>query len=217
MDAAQLSLAFTAGALAFLSPCSLPMLPAYISYYLDKGDHRGRLTSGLYLAASTVIGFLLVFVVIGIIPSLVISEFVKWVWVAEPVVGLIVITLGIATGWTSVFNSVPNINLSFNGNRLSFLAYGVAYGFASLGCSLPVFLLVVLQGAAAGGIKEILILFIAYCAGAATLIIPLTITLTLTKGLIYERLLQVLPYMKKINAAVLILAGSYMLIKGLSW
>lgn len=217
MDAAQLSLAFTAGALAFLSPCSLPMLPAYISYYLDKGDHRGRLTSGLYLAASTVIGFLLVFVGIGIIPSLVISEFVKWVWVAEPVVGLIVITLGIATGWTSVFNSVPIINFSFNGNRLSFLAYGVAYGFASLGCSLPVFLLVVLQGAAAGGIKEILILFIAYCTGAATLIIPLTITLTLTKGLIYERLLQVLPYMKKINAAVLILAGSYMLIKGLSW
>ena len=217
MDAAQLSLAFTAGALAFLSPCSLPMLPAYISYYLDKGDHRGRLTSGLYLAASTVVGFLLVFVVIGIIPSLVISEFVKWVWVAEPVVGLIVITLGIATGWTSVFNSVQNINFSFNGNRLSFLAYGVAYGFASLGCSLPVFLLVVLQGAAAGSIKEILILFIAYCAGAATLIIPLTITLTLTKGLIYERLLQVLPYMKKINAAVLILAGSYMLFKGLSW
>jgi len=154
---------------------------------------------------------------IGIIPSLVISEFVKWVWVAEPVVGLIVITLGIATGWTSVFNSVQNINFSFNGNRLSFLAYGVAYGFASLGCSLPVFLLVVLQGAAAGSIKEILILFIAYCAGAATLIIPLTITLTLTKGLIYERLLQVLPYMKKINAAVLILAGSYMLFKGLSW
>lgn len=215
MDAAQLLIAFTAGALAFLSPCSLPMLPAYVSYYLDRGNQKGRLLTGLVLAASMVAGFLLVFVVVGIIPSLAVSEFTKWVWIAEPLIGVLLIGLGILTGFTSVLNGLPRIGASFSGNKISFLAYGAAYGTASLGCSLPVFILVVLQGATAGGLGDILIIFAAYGAGAAALIIPLTLTLTLTKSLIQEKLLYILPYMKRINAVVLILAGAYMLYTGL--
>jgi cytochrome c biogenesis protein CcdA len=215
MDAAQLIISFTAGALAFLSPCSLPMLPAYVSYYLDRGDQRGRLLSGLALAASMVAGFMLVFVVVGVIPSLVVSEFMKRVWVAEPVIGAGLIGLGVLTGWTRMLDGLPRVGLPVDGNKLSFLAYGAAYGMASLWCSLPVFILVVLQGAVVGGLSEILVLFAAYGAGAAALIIPLTLALTLTKGLIHERLLAILPYMKKINAVVLILAGAYMIYTGL--
>jgi hypothetical protein len=73
----------------------------------------------------------------------------------------------------------------------------------------------VLQGATAGGLGDILIIFAAYGAGAAALIIPLTLTLTLTKRLIQEKLLSILPYVKNINAVVLILAGAYMLYTGL--
>jgi cytochrome c-type biogenesis protein len=215
MDTAQLLIAFTAGALAFLSPCSLPMLPAYVSYYFKRGDRRGRILSGLTLAVSMVAGFLFVFVVVGVIPALAVSEFVKWVWVAEPVIGALLIGLGILTGWTSTLNRLPRVTPSINGNKLSFLAYGAAYGVASLGCSLPVFILVVLQGAAAGGPLEILAIFAAYGAGAAALILPLTLALSLTKGLIHEKLLSVLPYVKKIDAVVLIIAGAYMLYSGL--
>jgi cytochrome c-type biogenesis protein len=215
MDAAKLLIAFTAGALAFLSPCSLPMLPAYISYYLERGNQKGRLLTGFFLAASMVAGFLLVFVIVGIIPSLIVSEFTKWVWVAEPLIGALLICLGVLTGWTTLLDRLPRISPSFSGNRLSFLAYGAAYGTASLGCSLPVFILIVLQGATAGGLGDILIIFAAYGAGAAALIIPLTLTLTLTKRLIQEKLLSILPYVKNINAVVLILAGAYMLYTGL--
>jgi hypothetical protein len=73
----------------------------------------------------------------------------------------------------------------------------------------------VLQGATAAGLGEILVIFAAYGAGAAALIIPLTLTLTLTKGLLQEKLLSIMPYMKKINAVVLILAGAYMLYSSL--
>jgi cytochrome c-type biogenesis protein len=215
MDAAQLLIAFTAGVLAFLSPCSLPMLPAYVSYYLDRGEQRGRILSGLVLAMSMIAGFLLVFVVVGIIPSLAVSEFTKWIWVAEPVIGAGLIGLGILNEWTTVVDGLPRVGSSFDGSKLSFLAYGAAYGIASLGCSLPVFILVVLQGATAVSLGEILVIFAAYGAGAAALIIPLTLTLSLTKGLLQEKLLSIMPYMKKINSAVLILAGAYMLYSGL--
>ena len=80
--------------------------------------------------------------------------------------------------------------------RVSFLFYGVAYGVASLGCSLPVFILIVLQGAA-----------------ALDLILRSSrlITSLLAKGVIHERLLSVMPYMKRVNGIVLIVAGAYML------
>ena len=36
MEFANLSLAYTAGLLAILAPCSLPMLPSFFSYFMDK-------------------------------------------------------------------------------------------------------------------------------------------------------------------------------------
>jgi cytochrome c biogenesis protein CcdA len=214
MDVAQLTLAFMAGALAFLSPCSLPMLPVYISYYIDKSDSRGRILPVLTVAASLIFGFLLVFVVVGIIPSLLLSEFLKLVWVLEPTIGIILIVIGLLTGWTKAMDRLPT--LTINGTWISFLSFGVAYGFASLGCNLPIFLLVIFQGATVTGVGEILTLFAAYGAGAAALIIPLTLTLSLAKGLVHKQLVKILPYIKKINGFVLILAGAYMLYAGLT-
>jgi cytochrome c biogenesis protein CcdA len=215
MDSVQLFIAFTAGALAFLSPCSLPMLPAYVSYYLERGEKKGGIVAGLFLALSLVAGFLLVFVVVGLALSFVVSGFMDWVWVAEPVIGVGLILLGLVTGFTGVFDRVPRIGFSVDGGRLSFVVYGAAYGLASMGCSLPVFLLVVVEGATAGGFAEMLALFAAYGAGATALIVPLTLTLSLANGLIHEKLTGVLPHMKRLNAVVLILAGLYMLVTGI--
>lgn len=215
MDGAQLLIAFTAGALAFLSPCSLPMLPAYVSYMLERGDRKGRLLSGLALSAAMIVGFLLVFVVIGVIPSIAVSGFMRFVWLAEPVIGGGLIFLGVVSGWTNALDRLQSIGFAFDGNKLSFVFYGIAYGVASLGCSLPIFILIVLQGAAVGNFAEIIVLFAAYGVGAAALIIPLTLTLSLAKGVLYERLLSVLPYMKRVNGIVLIAAGVFMLYAGL--
>jgi cytochrome c biogenesis protein CcdA len=215
MDPVQLVIAFTAGALAFLSPCSLPMLPAYVSYYLEMGEKRGSILTGLALALSLVAGFLVVFVFVGLVLSFTVSGLVDWVWVAEPVIGVGLILLGILTWFTDLFDRVPRIGLSVGGGRLSFLIYGAAYGFASMGCSLPIFILVVVEGATAGSFEEMLALFGAYGAGAAALIIPLTLTLSLANGLIHEKLTRILPHMKKLNAVVLILAGLYMLASGI--
>ncbi len=213
MDGAQLAIAFTAGALAFLSPCSLPMLPAYVSYTLERGDHK--LSSGLALSTSMIAGFLAVFVGVGLVSSIAITGLLSMVWLAEPIIGAGLVAFGAMTGWTKTLDQLPTFGLNADGNRLSFLFYGVAYGVASLGCSLPVFLLIVLQGATAGSLAEMLALFAAYGAGAALLIVPLTLSLTLAKGMIHERLLDVLPYMRRIHGVVLIAAGAYMVYSGL--
>ena len=94
---------------------------------------------------------------------------------------------------------------------MAFFLYGLGYGAASMACSLPVFILLVLQSASAGSFISILFMFIAYGLGAATILVPLSIALTLSRELVYRRLMIVLPYMKKINAVILVLAGTYMI------
>jgi cytochrome c biogenesis protein CcdA len=85
-----------------------------------------------------------------------------------------------------------------------------------MACSFPVFVLLVLQSATVGGFISILVMFTAYGLGAATILIPLSLALTFSRELIYQRLMRVIPYMKKINAGVLILAGAYMVYYGLA-
>lgn len=215
MDPAQLALSYTAGALAFLSPCSLPMLPAYVSYYIERREEKGGVLSGLAFSASTTAGFLFVFLALGVLPSLVIGELVAWVHIATPLIGSAMILLGVLAGWTRVLERAPRLATDWAKGSASFLLYGAAYGVASLGCSLPVFLLVVLQGATAGDIGEMLLLFLAFGAGAATLIIPLTLSLALAKGAFRDWLQKAMPYVKRANGVVLILAGAYMIWAGL--
>jgi len=212
MDAAQLSLAFIAGALAFLSPCALPMLPGYISYYLSSSVAGKRLVNGILLSFLMSVGFLIVFLIVGIIPSMMAFESLKLVWLAVPVLGFALIIIGLLTFWTTLMNRLPSLGLGIEGaGPFSFLTYGFAYGVASLGCSLPIFLIVVLQSVSAKSFVDVIWLFVAYGAGAAVLIIPLTITLTLAKDLLHTWLLAAMPLLKKANGVVLILAGMYML------
>jgi cytochrome c biogenesis protein CcdA len=161
-------------------------------------------------------GFLAVFLLVGIIPSIMAAEFQRYIWLAGPVLGFVLIIIGLLTGWTTFMDRLPSLGLKINGaSQISFLTYGVAYGVASLGCSLPVFLIIVLQSSSAKSFIDLLWLFAAYGAGAAALIIPLTITLTLAKDLLHNHLLAALPFLKKVNGVVLILAGIYMIYTGL--
>ena len=56
MEFANLSLAYTAGILAVLAPCSLPMLPGFFSYFMDKEGKQSNLLSGLVFGLTTVAG-----------------------------------------------------------------------------------------------------------------------------------------------------------------
>jgi cytochrome c biogenesis protein CcdA len=81
-----------------------------------------------------------------------------------------------------------------------------------MACSFPVFVLLVLQASTAGGTVGVIGMFVAYGLGASTVIIPLSVALTFSRELIYEKLIQLMPYMKRINAFILILAGLYMIL-----
>jgi len=217
LDAGQVGLAFTAGLLGFLSPCSLPMLPSYVVYYLnlDVETHgERRLLRALIFAFATTAGFLTVFTAAGLLPSLSIRLLPISESLLTPIIGLGLLCVGFLTAASSIFDRVPHFGISppTASGPISFFVYGVAYALASLSCSLPVFLLVVLQSAAAGSPLNTLLLFVIYGMGAGALMVPITVATSLSQDYIYRRLITIMPYMKKLNVAILILAGAYTII-----
>lgn len=216
LNAAQVGLALTAGIFGFLSPCALPMLPSYVAYYLNRGEvvsDGRRLLWALVFGLATIAGFLTVFTSIGLLPSLVVQLAALSATIIIPVIGVGLIALGLITAAGGLLRLqhlgfAPPSASGF----LSFYLYGVAYAFASLTCSLPVFLLVVFQSAAAESLLETLLLFLVYGMGAGVLMIPLTLATSFSKDFFQRRLLSIMPHMRKLYAAILIVAGAYMIL-----
>ena len=69
MDNISFILAFSAGLLSFLSPCVLPLVPAYISYLtgtaINELDNKKARLTILYKSFGFVIGFSIIFVIMG--------------------------------------------------------------------------------------------------------------------------------------------------------
>ena len=106
----QYLITFLEGVITFISPCLLPMLPVYVSYFAGGGQRSTRRT--LTNALGFVLGFTMVFVAMGALAGTV-GGFLKSHQTAVNVVsGLIVIFFGLH------FLGLLRVNL-FRGSRRS--------------------------------------------------------------------------------------------------
>ena len=106
----QYVIAFLEGIITFISPCLLPMLPIYISYFAGGGERStGKTLKG---ALGFVFGFTVVFVALGALAGTVGSFLREYQTAVNVVSGLIVILFGLN------FLGVFKLNL-FQGSRYS--------------------------------------------------------------------------------------------------
>ena len=106
----QYVIAFLEGIITFISPCLLPMLPIYISYFAGGGERStGKTLKG---ALGFVSGFTVVFVALGALAGTVGSFLREYQTAVNVVSGLIVILFGLN------FLGVFKLNL-FRGSRHS--------------------------------------------------------------------------------------------------
>ena len=90
----QYVISFLEGIITFISPCLLPMLPIYVSYFAGGGERSVRRT--LLAAAGFVSGFTLVFVALGALAGTV-GGFLRSHQAAVNIVsGLVVIFFGLS-------------------------------------------------------------------------------------------------------------------------
>ena len=89
----QYLISFLEGVITFISPCLLPMLPVYVSYFAGGGERNIRRT--LSGAAGFVLGFTLVFVAMGALAGTLGSFLNKYQTIVNIVSGLVVIFFGL--------------------------------------------------------------------------------------------------------------------------
>ena len=88
----QYLISFFEGILTFISPCLLPMLPVYISYFAGgKQDSKKTLTNAL----GFILGFTILFTAMGALAGTVGSFLTKYQMAVNIVSGLIVIFFGL--------------------------------------------------------------------------------------------------------------------------
>src|SRR5262249_9636483 len=86
------------------------------------------------------------------------------------------------------------------------LLFGVGYGAASLGCTLPLFLALV--GASLGGAR--VSVFAAYATGMAVVLMALSVLVALAREGATRLVRPALPYMSRIAGVLLLASGGYL-------
>ena len=89
----QYLVSFLEGIITFISPCLLPMLPIYISYFAGGGSRSARRT--LLTALGFVLGFTALFVAMGALAGTLGSFLVRHQTAVNVVSGLIVVLFGL--------------------------------------------------------------------------------------------------------------------------
>lgn len=212
MNGVSFAYAFTAGLVAAVNPCGFPMLPAYLSYFIGLDDtdvDRGaRVLRAISSAGAVALGFLFVFAALGIPINAGVTSIYRWMPWLTIVIGVGLVALGVAmlAGWKPVV-LLPRLDKGGRSRRFgSMVLFGVSYAIASLGCTLPVFLLVVTAGAATASAVS----FVAYSLGMTVVLMTVALALALARESLVRTLRQATRYVDRASGVLLVLVGLYL-------
>ncbi len=208
------ALGFVAGIGAFFAPCAFALFPGYISYYLTSTG-AGRETPGrsLGLGLACAAGSTLFFAIAGAVITLVGGAISSYLIAAKPVVTLAVILLGFAL---LADVRLPSVSMPFGaaGTHLPAAAgvflYGFGYALASTGCTLPLYVSIVVLPLTSGFPGAALLTFASFAAAMALMMLLTSFLVGMAKAGLLRRLQASTPWIKQASGAVLILAGLYL-------
>ncbi len=218
-----LGFAFVAGMASAVNPCGFAMLPAYLGLYLGSEgqaeDNRTplRVLANAFLVGLTVTaGFVLLFGAIGMAIDQGIRSIVQvFPWVGFSIGVILALVGSWILGGGKLYVSFAGRAASHVGNPnqvgvRGYFLFGLSYGLASLGCSLPIFLTVVFTTQAASHVLQALGQFMLYALGMGLVILVLTISMALFKRAVVTGLRKALPFFQPFSAVFMIAAGSYL-------
>ena len=158
ISSVPISIAIVAGGLAVVNPCGFPLLPAFLSFYLGADERRlprapTRVLQGLLVGALVTVGFLGFFALVGLPVSYgvgAIARAVPWVGLAT---GAALALAGLLTLLGRNLRLPAHLTVQPRRERRlgAMLLFGIGYGAASLGCTLPLFLTLVGASLSGGG------------------------------------------------------------------
>ena len=131
----QYAISFLEGIVTFISPCLLPMLPVYVSYFAGGPEReRGKMIQN---ALGFILGFTLVFVAMGALAGTLGSFLTHYRAIVDLVTGLVVIFFGLHFLGVIRVNLFRGRNYRMHGENLGFISallFGVAFSLGWTPC-----------------------------------------------------------------------------------
>lgn len=202
---------FFEGLLAFISPCILPLLPLYLSYF-EGGVVNRKKSKTLINSMFFVLGFSITFILLGVLAGTLGKILIEYQKIIKIVLGLIVIYFGLSFLGLfkhEIFKGTVNYEIKKDLNFYSSLLFGIIFALSFTPC-LGVYLSSALIAAATAGshIKGALLLF-CFSLGlgipfivSAVLLNQLTLTFSFIKK--HYKIIKI------ISACILIIMGILM-------
>ena len=214
--------AFSAGVVSAVNPCGFAMLPAYLGLYMSTSiyekdsTHYGKMIlKGLFIGCCVGLGVLSLFLFVGLITGFALNfirSIMEWVGLLLGV-GLITIGIWLMNGGRLYTGLTARIGQSIgNPTQISlkgFFLFGVSYGVASLSCTLPIFLSVVGINLNGSSIYDSMMQFALYGAGMGAMILFVTLSMAILKGVMIRYIKLALPYVERIGFFLVVLSGMY--------
>ena len=131
----QYVISFLEGIITFISPCLLPMLPIYISYFAGGGERSTKKT--LTGVSGFVLGFTLVFMALGALAGTLGSFLKQHTFWVNLVTGLIVIVFGLNYMGIFKLSFFRGIHRNMEMKQMSFLSamvFGMVFSIGWTPC-----------------------------------------------------------------------------------
>lgn len=205
-------LSFLEGIITFISPCLLPMLPIYITYFTGQ-NNEGEKQTAITNALGFVLGFTLVFVSLGAISGQIGGFLVEHRTTVNLVSGLILILFGL--NFLELirlpFINNPHQFLPFKTANLKFfsaLVFGIVFSISWTPCVGTFLGAALLLAATSGGSGKGIILLLCFSAGLG---IPFVVS-----AVLIERFKATFDIIKRNYRIINLISGSLLIIVGIS-
>lgn len=205
----QYFIAFLEGIITFVSPCLLPMLPVYVSYFANGENNRKRT---LCNALAFVAGFTVVFLVLGAFAGTVGEALQKYETVVNLVTGGIVVILGLNfCGILRIrfLNSTKKLSVSVKTeNVFSTFLFGMIFSIGWTPCVGAFLGSALMMASERGTMVEGLLMLLVYSLGLG---IPFV-----ASALLLDRLKETFSFIKRNYVWINRIAGIFLVIVGIS-
>ncbi|SHJ98761.1 cytochrome c-type biogenesis protein [Clostridium amylolyticum] len=214
MNNVSLFLAFSAGLISFLSPCVLPLVPAYVSYMTGESVQSNNKTTDkfyiLYKSLGFVIGFSIVFVIMGASITSLGKLFIKNQMIFKRIAGILIIIFGLHTSGIlkiKFFSKEKKfMNLGNSKGAFGSVLMGMAFAAGWTPCVGPILSSILVYATSMDTIGRGILLLILYSLGLA---VPFVLT-----ALAVDKLSSKLPKVTKHLKVVSIISGILLIILG---
>lgn len=202
-------IAFLEGIITFISPCLLPMLPVYVSYFAG-GDNESKTKKTLTNALGFVSGFTIMFVLLGALAGTLGSFLSKYQMVVNIVTGLAVIFFGLNFLGVFKFNIFKGMNSGSRSDNLGFFSsvlFGIVFSVGWTPCVGAFLGSALMLASSQGEVQKGVIMLLLYSLGLG---IPF-----IASALLIDKLKGAFNFIKKNYRVINIICGSFLILVGI--